>query len=236
MKKILLSIGTLGTIVAPVATLVACGTDKVAAPFQASTRTDDQIAQDIADNAQALAIRFSPSLQNAAGGITPDLVKAYWNKPEGETFILAAVTNAIGAKIWKYISILPSPPDTVIRAIVFGVKSSLTVKGDIDANLPEEQAKKIASDKLNVYKVALINNIDAALNKYGAKDSLQKFDGFINWFIKPDNKYENLRSTLISGIIDGATIQGIQDELNYPTDTMITANENITIINPSPAP
>lgn len=324
MKKILFSLGSVSVVAAPFAALVSCGDKKVEAPFKATTRTDADIAKDLTDwvnNSFAVGASVSFGANRSIGGqlapsnatVPVDWTNSYWNKPEGETFRLAAITTAIGNKIWGFNVVgLPSSADIVIRAILFGVISDLNAKNELEKNVPnlnkndidrikksissnwdklatdpkdntkplfadqaafeawvdsflgksyneinkaisdakitkyallhatskEEVFKKLASNKLNYYKVELIKNIEAKIKEFDATSSLQKFDGFINWFIDSKDNYKNLRETLISGKITPDFIQGIQDELNKPTDTLIELasgrKSDIVIINPTP--
>lgn len=75
---------------------------------------------------------------------------------------------------------MPSAADTVIRAIVFGVKYNMIASGQINSGSSDDEAKKLASNQLNDYKVELIKNIESTISKFDVTSSLQKFDGFIN--------------------------------------------------------
>lgn len=311
MKKILFSLGSVAVVAAPFAALVSCGDKKVEAPFKATTRTDAEIVKDLTEWVNdSLAIGASPSFGDhkatipisGPATVTEDWTKEYWNKPEGETFRLAAITNAIGGKIWSYAPGMVSPGDAVVRAIVFGVQKELESKNELTKNVPvlnkddikrvkemikadwdklatnssgaplfADQAafetwvdsflgktydeitdaiakanitdqtlislpknidayKRLASNQLNIYKVELIKNIESTLSKFDATSSLQKFDGFINWFIDSKDNYQNLKETMIAGKITKNVIQGIQDELNKPSDPMITGGKTDIVI------
>lgn len=247
MKKILLTFGTLATTFAPLVSVIACGNDhKKNVTWDSSTRTDAEIVTELTENVNhSVAISASLSFganraQSAIGGsVEEQATSDYWNKPEGSTIRLAAIVTAIGEKIWGAAKNgVPGAGDQVIRAIIFGVIYDLKQKNIDDyANKTEDEQKKIASTYLNEYKVALIDNINKFLNDNNATDSLQKFDGFLNWFTDSTDTYKNLKSVLIGGKINENVIQGIQDELNKPTDSMqmITpVNTNIVIVNPTP--
>lgn len=247
MKKILLTLGAITSIIAPIASTIACGKDyKKNYTWANSVRTDAEIITDLTE-AVNHSIAVSASLSFGAdraenvgvgGNVKKDVAIEYWNKPEGSTFRLAAIVTAIGHNIWgSAVAGMPGAGDQVIRAIIFGVMYDLSQKDSDFANKSEDERKKIASSRLNEYKVELVNNINKFISDNHVLESLQKFDGFLTWLTDSANNYENLKTVLIGGMINENVIQGIQDELNKPTDSMglITpVKTDIVIINPTP--
>lgn len=246
MKKILLTMGTITSIVAPVASVIACSKNyKKNYTWENSVRTDAEIITDLTEAvnhsvAVSASLSFGADRAETAGGgnVKEDVAIEYWNKPEGSTFRLAAIVTAIGHNIWgSAVAGLPGAGDQVIRAIIFGVMYDLSQKDSNFASKSEDERKKIASSRLNEYKVELVNNINKFILDNRSLESLQKFDGFLTWLTDSTNNYENLKTVLIGGMINENVIQGIQNELNKPTDSMglITpAKTNIVIISPTP--
>lgn len=236
MKKILWSfsaLGTAGAVVAPIVSVVACESNKqfpstikesvkddetilnemVVSTYTANILTRYQnnplpILKDIIENFEKADYNYS---LDPTKWDTPEKVEAMrnarnsvekiWNTPQGEAIRLAHITSKMGSIMWGLGE--PKASDAVVDGITAGINSA--------GFSPDE--------KLNTFKVRLINNIRLAMSATGATSSLKKFEGFIEWMTSPDNGYANLKTSLMGGEINNDFMYGVQTSLNFNTDS-----------------
>lgn len=238
MKKILWTfsaLGTAGVVFAPIASVVSCDRENnkfSSATIKESTKDNETILNEMARSLYTSSIlkreadvlpvikdiidsydktSFNYSLDPNGWG-TPEQVEAaknaregvekIWNKPQGEVVRLAHVTAMMGQIMWK---IEPSIPAS--DAVILGITQGINATG------------APAAEKLNLFKLELINNIRAAFDATGARESLKKFEGFIEWMTNPENEYANLRLTLMGGIINNDFMYGVQTAMNFYPDS-----------------
>lgn len=234
MKKYLKTISifsTLTAIVAPLATVVSCNEKDgkfSSAVVKESDKTDDDIlnemvistytsdiltggaqpkpvAKEIVDNF-VKSVTWNYELDPTKWG-TPDqqadmknardAVEKIWNTPQGEMIRLAHITTMLAKNIWDIR--VNKGSSAVIDGILQGISS----------------AGFSASEKLNIFKLRLINNIRKAVEATNSRASLRKFEGFIEWMTNPENEYANLKLTLMGDEINSDFMYGVQTALNY---------------------
>lgn len=234
MKKYLKTISifsTLTAIVAPLATVVSCNEKDgkfSSAVVKESDKTDEDIlnemvistyssniltggaqpkpvAKEIVDNFVKSATwnyeldpnKWGNPDQQADMKNARDAVEKIWNTPQGEMIRLAHITTMLAKNIWDIK--VNKGSSAVIDGILQGISS----------------AGFSASEKLNIFKLRLINNIREAVEATNSRASLRKFEGFIEWMTNPENEYANLKLTLMGDEINSDFMYGVQTALNY---------------------
>lgn len=236
MKKILKTFSALGTltiVVAPLASIVACNEKNnkfSAVTIKESTKSDEEILNEmvvstygskVLNNEEKLPVvkdiiddfakagTYNYTLDPKGWG-TPeqqadmkkarDGVEKLWNTPQGEVIRLAHITTRMGVTMWDI------HPTRASDAVVLGITQGINAAGfKID-------------EKLNLFKFKLINNVREALEATGARESLKKFEGFVEWMLSPENDYANLKLTLMGGDINEDFMYGVQNSLNFNSD------------------
>lgn len=234
MKKYLKTIsvfGTLTAIVAPLATVVSCNEKDgkfSSVVITESEKTDEDIlnemvistytssiltggaeskpvAKEIVDNFKKSATwnyeldpnKWGTPDQQADMQNARDAVEKIWNTPQGEMIRLAHITTMLAKNIWDI------RVNNGSNAVVDGILQGISAAGFS------------ATEKLNLFKLRLINNIRKALEATNSRTSLRKFEGFIEWMTNPENDYANLKLTLMGDEINADFMYGVQTALNY---------------------
>lgn len=234
MKKYLKTISifsTLTAIVAPLATVVSCNEKDgkfSSAVVKESDKTDEDILNEIVTSTFTSRIltggndapkpvvkemienfrdtgynydldptKWDTPEKLAAMQKCRDFIEQNWNTPQGEMIRLAHITTMLAKNIWGIR--VNNGSSAVIDGILQGISS----------------AGFSASEKLNIFKLRLINNIRKAVEATNSRASLRKFEGFIEWMTNPENEYANLKLTLMGDEINSDFMYGVQTALNY---------------------
>lgn len=188
----------------PLAMLVSCDDSVKTYDIKASTKSDQEILDGlIKDWANSTDIQ-----KNASHDIKSSNINDFWNKPEGNPIRIAAITTALG-KLWGFKD--DSAGDTVVRAILSGGVN--TVKKD----------EPMPAVWLNNYKMYLLTNIANFTSRNHILESLQKFQGFLDWLVVPDDNYQNMKNVLVGGDVHDDFMIGIQNKLNTLGANVIAA-------------